>query len=442
MIDIETILTPFEGDNPAGENLRYDPVYDAIQEARREEDDLDRGEWEREIKTADWNEVRTLAEEALKERSKDLQIAVWLLEANVRLEGFDGFKDGLAVINGLMDSFWDSFYPQIEDDDLDYRIGPLEFMNAKLWLPIKEIPLTDPQTTPGYSWIKWQESIQVGPDGESRSSEKQQLREEMIADGKPTADEFEAAVAKSSKAYYVELNESVTECLTAFEHFDNLLYEKFGNDAPRTADLQQALEECNQFVNRTLKQKRELEPDLEPEPGTDTDEGEMESGDGSQDDEQVEPDGDSPFASQSGQIVLGKVSDDEARETAVWKGALAMQKNKGLKKALDMLFAAACGAPSIRARNRYRLLMAKLCLRVNRADLARPIAEELNTLIEEIGLERWESPVWIAEVLGALYQCLIQSEAGSEDAQRAEALFQKMCTIDLTKALTYRQAQA
>ncbi len=83
--------------------------------------------------------------------------------------------------------------------------------------------------------------------------------------------------------------------------------------------------------------------------------------------------------------------------------------------------------------------MAKLCLQANRTDLARPIAEELNTLVEELGLERWESPVWVADVLGALYRCLIQEEEGSDDYYRAEEIFKKMCTIDLTKALQHRR---
>ncbi|MBC2713419.1 MAG: type VI secretion system protein TssA [Desulfosarcina sp.] len=440
MIDLEVILNPIEGDNPAGENLRYDPTYDAIQEARREDDLLDRGDWDREIKTAEWNEVAALAEEALTNRTKDLQIAAWLLEALIKTEGFHGLKDGLNLINGLMENFWDHLYPEIEDDDLDFRIGPLEYMNAKLWLPIKEIPLTDTSTTPGYSWVKWQDSIQVGSDADSLDSAKKQDREEMIADGKPTVEEFESAVVKSSKAFYVELNDLVVECTEAFNRFDNLLDEKFGKDAPRTADLQQAIEEYERFVKKTLKQKRELEPDPEPEDDADTDNAGIEDTGGELDEGDIASETPVSALPAQGQVLLGKVSDNESQETAVWNSALTVQKNHGLKKALDTLFAASCSASSIRARNRYRLLMAKLCLRTNRPDLARPIAEELNTLIEEIGLDRWESPVWIAEVLGALYQCLIQSEAGGDDANRAEELFKKMCTIDLTKALSYRQS--
>jgi type VI secretion system protein ImpA len=140
-----------------------------------------------------------------------------------------------------------------------------------------------------------------------------------------------------------------------------------------------------------------------------------------------------------GQIVVGMISDTEPHEDALWNNALTSLKNDGIKKALDILFSASCSVSSVRSKNRYRLLMAKLCIQADRHDLARPIAEELNTLVEELGLERWESPVWVADVLGVLYRCLSQEEEDSDDYSRAEDIFKKMCTIDLTKALRHRR---
>ena len=75
--DVERLLRPIPGDNPAGAYLRYEGTYDRIQEARREDDPtLPQGVWERTLKKADWKSVRTICTEALETRSKDLQIAV------------------------------------------------------------------------------------------------------------------------------------------------------------------------------------------------------------------------------------------------------------------------------------------------------------------------------------------------------------------------------
>ncbi|BBO67200.1 type VI secretion protein [Desulfosarcina alkanivorans] len=428
MIDLEKLLTPIEGENPAGENLRYTPTYDAIKEARREEDDLDRGEWDREVKTADWEAVRQIAIESLTEKTKDIQIAVWLIEALIKIEGFPGLESGLELLSGLMETFWDNVYPEIEDDDLDYRIGPLEFMNDKLWLAVKQVPLTDPEAVAGYAWIQWQEAVEVGTD------------ESAMAEGKLGIEDFEKAASRSSKAFYADLNSQIEQCIVAFTRFDNMLDEKFGSEAPRTAEFKQALEDCQRFIAKQLKQKIELDPDPEPQDEADAHEGDAGT---------AETAAEAPVsgssanvvkaASVQGQIVVGMISDIEPHEDAIWNSALTSLQNEGIKKALEILFAASCSVSSVRSRNRYRLLMAKLCLQANRTDLARPIAEELNTLLEELGLERWESPVWVADVLGALYRCLIQEEEGSDDHYRAEEIFKKMCTIDLTKALQHRR---
>src|SRR5579875_1098827 len=75
----DDLLTPIPGANPSGASLRYDGITDAIKEARREEIDAPQGEWKTAIKTADHVQVIKLAGEALAKRSKDLQIAVWLV---------------------------------------------------------------------------------------------------------------------------------------------------------------------------------------------------------------------------------------------------------------------------------------------------------------------------------------------------------------------------
>ncbi len=131
-------------------------------------------------------------------------------------------------------------------------------------------------------------------------------------------------------------------------------------------------------------------------------------------------------------------SDTDSQEKALWQEAVQALNQSGIREGLAKLLDASNCAPSVRARNRYRLLMAKLCLEANRPDLARPIMEELNHLIEELHLERWESPLWMAEVLETLYQCLSRGEPSDEDLNRCKALFQRLCTTDVTKAITYK----
>ena len=98
VINIDALLEPIPGDNPAGQYLRYSGIYDEIAEARRADDALNRGEWQTELKLADFRKVISLGVPALEKESKDLQIASWVSEALVKEHGFVGLRDSLKMM--------------------------------------------------------------------------------------------------------------------------------------------------------------------------------------------------------------------------------------------------------------------------------------------------------------------------------------------------------
>ena len=444
LIDVNTMLKPIPGANPAGEDLRYTPVYDAIKEARRADDPLNRGEWQREIKTSDWNAVIAMAEDALTHKTKDLQIAAWLTEALTCISGFEGLAAGLSIITGLMRHFWENLFPEKIENDLEFRSGPIEFLNEKLPIIIRQTPLTDSKLTPGYSWLSWQESRRVGYEKDIHNQlgdvdeAKKKTRDELMAEGKPTAEDFDSAVARSSIVFFETLADRLAACRREFEILDGLLDEKFGREAPRVAELRVALEESDQLVRRILKEKGGREPAAGRAVKTPSKPSET---------------GAPPLAAAAApnsfltaETLSAAVPafpsaypgpDTNHPEEQLWALALETLKASGIDQALGQLFSASYRAPSAREKNRYRLLMAKICLKAGRADLARPIVEELYAIIEELHLERWESPVWIGEVIECLYLCLA-AETNAEDPAKARALLQKLCTTDVTKAMLYK----
>ena len=450
-MDIDAILRPIEGENPSGENLRYTAVYDEIQEARRADEVLDQGEWQHELKTSDWAAVYNMAENALTSRTKDIQISAWLLEALTVTQGFEGVAQGLEILSELLERFWDTIYPEIDEGDLDYRVGPLEFINDKLWFPVKEIAVTDPSGTPGYTWNKWQESRHVGYEKDTvdqygdEITNKKIARDEQIAEGKLTAEEFDNAVASSSKQFYETLAAHTSQCMTFFNRLDTIVDDKFGTEAPRLAEIKSSIEACSQLVNRLLKEKKGDEPDdpaseeIEPSPGDDRI---------IENESPCEPAvATTPSAPPAQRVVSGQVGAFRVNrflggagiEEAVWQDALKKLGKEGIKPALEQLLGASCSAQSVREKTNFKLLMARLCLKGNRSDLARPIVEELNTLIEDLALAQWESPIWIAEALGTLYQCLTAEGSSDDDNYRAKDILTRLCTLDVTKAMEYSQ---
>ncbi|WP_031500533.1 type VI secretion system protein TssA [Bryobacter aggregatus] len=253
----EDILNPIAGENPGGADLRYDPVYDKIKEARREEEDIDQGDWKRERKIADWPLTHKLCEESIATRSKDLQLAAWLTEAAVRQRAFSGLIEGFSLIEALVRDFWDHLYPELEDDEAEFRATPLD------WLANQAIKLSRDAslTKDGYSYLKYKESREVGYEDQINSDSARESRKTKLDEGKLAPETFDDSFAVTPKSFYVNLDATLNLVLTQTKSLSDLCDEKFGEFSPSYTRFRQAIEEIKQVTKVLLDKKRELEPD-------------------------------------------------------------------------------------------------------------------------------------------------------------------------------------
>lgn len=160
--DLEPLLRPLSPDAPSGRSLRYEPLYDQIREARREDDaTLPQGVWQTPLKRANWSQVAELCQQALAHESKDLQLAAWLTEAWGIQQGFSGVERGLRLITALVERFWDSLWPALEDEDAEARLAPLAWLDDKLPLVLGKVPLIKSPEPGGVShdFAAWQQLL-------------------------------------------------------------------------------------------------------------------------------------------------------------------------------------------------------------------------------------------------------------------------------------------
>ncbi|MBV8544873.1 MAG: type VI secretion system protein TssA [Acidobacteria bacterium] len=158
--EIEALLAPVSAENPSGESLRFDAVYDDIKRMREEDDAaLPQGVWQRELKRADWPGIAALASQTLATRSKDLQLGAWLTEAWAQLYGFAGLAHGLRLIAALCDAFWDTVNPMFDEGSVDARIAPVAWLGSEKFLfTVKSIPITAPagENAAAFCWRDWE----------------------------------------------------------------------------------------------------------------------------------------------------------------------------------------------------------------------------------------------------------------------------------------------
>ena len=228
----DDLLTPIPGDNPAGVDLRYE-LYDIVREARREEIDVPTGGWDHPRKTADWDLVAKETSQALATRSKDIQLAVWLVEATYHRESFEGFAAAVRMTAQLLERFWDHLYPELEDGDPEARIAPLEWLGSDKHPLCRAIRLA-PITANGLTIFEFRDARAVG---------------------------FELAVNATPKAWYQQRSADLAAALDALGMLDRVGAEKFGRDAPGYSELRKSIEEVQAVILELLGRKLTREPD-------------------------------------------------------------------------------------------------------------------------------------------------------------------------------------
>lgn len=262
-IDIRGLVEPIPGINPAGESLRYQGTYDRIAEARREDDPtLSQGIYKATLKRADWATVEAICVEALSTRTKDLQIAAWLLEAWLHRYGFAGVGNGLRLMAALCEEFWDDVYPTLERGDLDGRLAPFEWLEQKVSLKLKQIPLTAPNETGGesYSYVDWESACHF----ENLAMKDPRALQEALAKINPSVATFRAAMWETDRAFYLDLLADVEETIDARVLVQQVLEQKCGKEAPGLAQFKHALDAVRQLISQDLH-ARDAEPETDEE---------------------------------------------------------------------------------------------------------------------------------------------------------------------------------
>ncbi|MDK2921478.1 MAG: type secretion system protein VasJ [Desulfonauticus sp.] len=105
-MDLENLgQLPISEDKRAGEDVRYEPEYEAVQQ------EIDKLSSPTATTPPDWEKVAKLSELILKEKSKDLIITTYLGIALFHLQGIQGLFIGTKILRDILYNFWDELYP-------------------------------------------------------------------------------------------------------------------------------------------------------------------------------------------------------------------------------------------------------------------------------------------------------------------------------------------
>jgi len=101
---------------PSGENLEYEPEFGELERTAKGSAEHVMGDEVVEAEEPDWKSVLSQSQELLT-RTKDLRIGVLLTRAALNVHGPAGLADGTAVLKGMLEQYWDSVHPQLDEED-------------------------------------------------------------------------------------------------------------------------------------------------------------------------------------------------------------------------------------------------------------------------------------------------------------------------------------
>lgn len=245
-LEIEPLLSPISSDQPCGQDLSFSNEFHAIKIAKTQDDPLlDQGDWVAEPKQADWHFVEQKSIELLTGKSKDLRLLGWLLEAWSNLYGFEGTAKALELMHQTLNEYWTQLHPEIEEEDLDQRLGLLQGSINHLIPLIKQVAIVN---VPAFSLS----------DYEALLRQKNHLLKQVEsytddANSSQILEQFEQSLFNTSKSFQYQNYQHFSAILAEWSILKSVLDTLMGLDAPSFAAIDTQLENIHTSFKKLYK---------------------------------------------------------------------------------------------------------------------------------------------------------------------------------------------
>lgn len=250
ILDLKELEAQISDKHPCGEEMTFSFEFDEIKEAQREDDpSLAQGDWEHELKVADWKTVKDKSIDLLSKSTKDIQLTGWLTQSLGKLHGVKGLAEGFELTNLLLEKYWDNIFPLIEDDDEEERALKLEWYNKNIADVITTIPLAEGNENK-LNMANWDIALDV----ENKSRSDAEYRAKALAEGKFDEAVFMQAVQATPLTFYTEIQNNLEKLHEHFNQFKKIVDDKL-KEAPSFTDIDKMLKSFAKTFERFVSSK-------------------------------------------------------------------------------------------------------------------------------------------------------------------------------------------
>ncbi len=241
MINADELLKPISDEKPCGEDLSYDQGFQELE-------GIMRGKPETQFSPAEDPDWKLLRERCLElwSRSKDLRLATALSLAALKMDGLPALREGLSLLKGMLERYWDSCFPLLDPADNNDPTQRLNIIAA----------LANPVGTFGDP-MRFLERLRQAPLASSVQMGQYGLADILLSEAGgagteekpgPTAAQIEAAFRDTKAEDLAEAGQVVSDSLRLTKEIDELLTKTVGSD--RAPDLDALPRELKEIQKR------------------------------------------------------------------------------------------------------------------------------------------------------------------------------------------------
>ncbi|MFH7766983.1 type VI secretion system protein TssA [Acinetobacter sp. BSP-28] len=253
-VELEILLKAISAEAPCGSDCSFSNEFHAIKKAKTQDDPLlDQGDWIVEPKQADWGFVSAKSTELLTEKTKDIRLYSWLIEAWSHLYGFEGIAQGLELTQRSLSDFWMLLHPEIEDDDWDQRLGLLQGLINQLPMLIKNIPVVNAapfyslNAAPFYSLMDYEGLLH------QQNLRLKQPEDQANVQSGSSLEQFEQVLSQTPQSFQYQNYQEFFAILQQWEILKEVLDGLLGLDAPSFAAIDSQLESIQNSLKKIYK---------------------------------------------------------------------------------------------------------------------------------------------------------------------------------------------
>ena len=252
-MDVEELLEPISDEMPCGE----EGSLFALEEIVKEQGAGIVAGAEMEATEPNWAELYEQSESHFKE-CKHLRTAIFLTLAAMKRSGVTGFRDGLALIKGLIERYWDTMYPELDPDEsmgdpdgwmereniLNDMSAPLATVGdtMKFLHRLRETPLTNSRQLGRFSLKDIQAAMAAGSgdeEGEGEEGDSSVPKMSLIQGAFEDTDQDEIEAMYTALTESSELLDGIREALS--EKLSQSIPPTFENIASMLQDMTKPL---------------------------------------------------------------------------------------------------------------------------------------------------------------------------------------------------------